>query len=381
MGFLKKLFEKKDCEICGGEIGLLGNKKLVDGDCCKDCAAKLSPWFTERKESTVAEIKEQIAYREANAAELKTGFRPTQTLGDYYKMHVMFENGCPSRFVVSSAANIVDANADIIKFTDVVSCNVDIRDSRTEVKRKNESGEQVSYNPPRYEFRYEFYVELGINNPYFDRIRFKVNRNTVKMTSELQTHRSSGGIGQFLLSNNEFDPTYNPEFRQYQMMCTEISEIVQKGQNPQSFQASPDIPEEILENQRQQEFGDKVMAEEDPKKKLALFEEEYARVKDKPELAEYAAYLDKQRTSLQYICMTPEEQAAKMAGLVQKEQEKLMRESGLPEETIAAASAAMAAGTASAKEEKPAEGGAKRCPACDAEGQTGKFCEYCGTAL
>ena len=32
MGFLKKLFEKKDCEICGGEIGLLGNKKLVDGD-------------------------------------------------------------------------------------------------------------------------------------------------------------------------------------------------------------------------------------------------------------------------------------------------------------------------------------------------------------
>ena len=68
MGFLKKLFEKKDCEICGGEIGLLGNKKLVDGDCCKDCAAKLSPWFTERKESTVAEIKEQLAYREANAA-------------------------------------------------------------------------------------------------------------------------------------------------------------------------------------------------------------------------------------------------------------------------------------------------------------------------
>ena len=29
MGFLKKLFEKKDCEICGGEIGLLGNRKLV----------------------------------------------------------------------------------------------------------------------------------------------------------------------------------------------------------------------------------------------------------------------------------------------------------------------------------------------------------------
>ena len=57
MGFFKKLFEKKDCEICGGEIGLLGNRKLVDGDMCKSCAAKLSPWFEDRKESTVAQIK------------------------------------------------------------------------------------------------------------------------------------------------------------------------------------------------------------------------------------------------------------------------------------------------------------------------------------
>ena len=71
MGFLKKLFEKKDCEICGGEIGLLGNRKLVDGDMCKACAAKLSPWFEDRRESTVAQIKEQLdfakqSYRESS---------------------------------------------------------------------------------------------------------------------------------------------------------------------------------------------------------------------------------------------------------------------------------------------------------------------------
>ena len=49
MGFFKNLFEKKVCDICGEEIGLLGNRKLEDGNCCKDCAKKLSPWFTERK--------------------------------------------------------------------------------------------------------------------------------------------------------------------------------------------------------------------------------------------------------------------------------------------------------------------------------------------
>ena len=45
MAFFSKLFEKKECAICGGEIGLLGNRKLEDGNCCKNCAAKLSPWF------------------------------------------------------------------------------------------------------------------------------------------------------------------------------------------------------------------------------------------------------------------------------------------------------------------------------------------------
>ena len=37
------LFDKKYCDICGEKIGLLGNRKLEDGNLCKDCARKLSP--------------------------------------------------------------------------------------------------------------------------------------------------------------------------------------------------------------------------------------------------------------------------------------------------------------------------------------------------
>ncbi|MFR7403335.1 MAG: DUF4428 domain-containing protein [Coriobacteriaceae bacterium] len=62
MGLFGKLFEKKECAICGGEIGLLGNRKLEDGNMCKACAAKLSPWFDERRHSTVAQIEEQLEY-------------------------------------------------------------------------------------------------------------------------------------------------------------------------------------------------------------------------------------------------------------------------------------------------------------------------------
>lgn len=37
MGF----FDKKYCDVCGEKIGLLGNRKLEDGNLCKNCAAKL----------------------------------------------------------------------------------------------------------------------------------------------------------------------------------------------------------------------------------------------------------------------------------------------------------------------------------------------------
>lgn len=60
------LFDKKYCDICGEKIGLLGNRKLEDGNLCKSCAAKLSPFFSERRRSTVEDIKRQLAYREEN---------------------------------------------------------------------------------------------------------------------------------------------------------------------------------------------------------------------------------------------------------------------------------------------------------------------------
>ena len=70
MGIFGKIFEKKICDFCGSEIGLLGNRKLEDGNMCKQCAAKLSPWFSDRRSSTVADIRKQLEYREANKLEV-----------------------------------------------------------------------------------------------------------------------------------------------------------------------------------------------------------------------------------------------------------------------------------------------------------------------
>ena len=74
------MFKKKECSICGGEIGLLGNRKLEDGNMCKTCANKVSPWFSDRRNSTIAEINEQLAYREENKNAV-AAFSTTRTIG------------------------------------------------------------------------------------------------------------------------------------------------------------------------------------------------------------------------------------------------------------------------------------------------------------
>lgn len=109
---------KKECDICGAEIGLLGNRKLEDGNCCKDCAKKLSHWMTDRRESTIAEIKAHLAYREQNARELPS-IQPTKVLGHDTKV---YSDEPKEKFLVTRQRDWREANPDIIDFNQVLSC-------------------------------------------------------------------------------------------------------------------------------------------------------------------------------------------------------------------------------------------------------------------
>ena len=64
----------------------------------------------------------------------------------------------------------------------MTGCNLDIDESRTELKREDKDGKEVSYNPPRYEYAYDFYITIFVNNPYFDEMRFQINPNSVDIT-------------------------------------------------------------------------------------------------------------------------------------------------------------------------------------------------------
>ena len=180
MGFFGKLFDKKECSICGGEIGLLGNRKLEDGNMCKSCAAKLSPWFSDRRQSTVAEINNQLAYRENNQGKV-AAFRITRTLGENMKVLLDEDAGL---FMVTAARNLADANPDVLAFSDVTGCKLDIDEDKTEIEYKDAEGKRQSFNPKRYAYSYDFYIVINVNNPYFNEIRFKLNSSSVDNDAE-----------------------------------------------------------------------------------------------------------------------------------------------------------------------------------------------------
>ena len=225
----------------------MGNQKLEDGNLCKDCAKQLSPWFSDRRRSTVEDIKRQLAYREENRGRASQ-FRTTRSYGEDWKVLLDEEHRW---FTVTRARDLADANPDILDYTALTGCRVDIDESRTEQKREGPDGKEVSYNPPRYEYSYDFEVIISVNNPYFDKMKFRLNNSSVYIEPQNTMQRpmmgQQGMMGQRPMAGRPqsgmtqrpmmgqmnsvgrmntmaagFDPESNREYRKYREMDDEI---------------------------------------------------------------------------------------------------------------------------------------------------------------
>ncbi|HZJ56937.1 MAG TPA: DUF4428 domain-containing protein [Clostridia bacterium] len=168
-------FGRKNCDICGSKIGMLGNRKLEDGNLCKDCAKHLSPFFSDRRRSSVADIKAQMDYREANKTQVGA-FNVTRTLGVGTKILLDEDE---AKFIVSSSRRWQEENPDVLDYSQVTGCDLEINESQTELKRKDRQGNEVSYNPPRRVYHYDFWMTIHVNHPYFSEIRFKLNSSAI----------------------------------------------------------------------------------------------------------------------------------------------------------------------------------------------------------
>lgn len=227
------LFDKKYCDVCGEKIGLLGNRKLEDGNLCKNCARKLSPWFNERRHSSVDEIKAQLAYREENRQKVAQ-FRVTRTIGDYW--NVLFDENHRWFTVTRSSAPNTDENPDILDYTAITGYRFDIDERKDEIYRQNSEGKKESYNPRRYEYKYNFDFVINVNNPYFDEINFRLNSSTVEYEPQQTVQVSLFGRS---LTDNSVNPENCFDYRKYrdigQEICSELDRA--RGMNTAFNQA------------------------------------------------------------------------------------------------------------------------------------------------
>ena len=165
------LFDKKICDICGEKIGLLGNRKLDDGNLCKDCAKKLSPWFEDRRHSTVEDIKRQLEYREKNKKAVMDFCITRQINTRNYNVFIDDNKG---NFTVARKLD-VNENPDIVPLSAVVQCRVDVERQQNEETYTTKDGETVSYQPPVYKYEFDYTMRIKVKNPWFDDMDFRLN--------------------------------------------------------------------------------------------------------------------------------------------------------------------------------------------------------------
>ena len=165
------LFDKKICDICGEKIGLLGNRKLDDGNLCKDCAKKLSPWFEDRRHSTVEDIKHQLEYREKNKKAVMDFCITRQINTRNYNVFIDDNKG---NFTVARKLD-VNENPDIVPLSAVVQCRVDVERQQNEETYTTKDGETVSYQPPVYKYEFDYTMRIKVKNPWFDDMDFRLN--------------------------------------------------------------------------------------------------------------------------------------------------------------------------------------------------------------
>lgn len=171
------LFDKKFCDLCGQRIRFLGNRKLEDGNLCKDCESKLSPWFSDRRRSTVQEIRQQLSDREANREKV-AAFHADRTLGEDTLLLI---DDAKKQFILRRAGETMNDNPDVLSLSEVTGCEIEVDHSKLEEKTKDAEGKPLSYDPPRHKHSYRFFITVHVNHRWFDEMRFRVNRSAVEI--------------------------------------------------------------------------------------------------------------------------------------------------------------------------------------------------------
>lgn len=111
-------------------------------------------------------------------------------------------------------------NGLILNYSQLTGSHLDIDEGRRKLRRTDKDGKQVSYDPPRYEYSYNFDFTITVDTPYFDEMSFRLNPRPIILESEAPSV--------FSLVRS-IDPSYNIEYRRYIQLADEMRAAVDQA--------------------------------------------------------------------------------------------------------------------------------------------------------
>lgn len=111
-------------------------------------------------------------------------------------------------------------NGLILNYSQLTGSHLDIDEGRRELRRTDKDGKQVSYDPPRYEYSYNFDFTITVDTPYFDEMSLRLNPRPIILESEAPSV--------FSLVRS-IDPSYNIEYRRYIQLADEMRAAVDQA--------------------------------------------------------------------------------------------------------------------------------------------------------
>lgn len=158
------IFSKKDCSFCGAQSGLLSNRRLADGNICKDCRAQLSPFFDLTNKDTVANVAAQLEYRQRNLSELDY-FQPSVMAGDRGKVFIDMNSG---KFTFATERELREGNPDLFDLRGLHSCTFYAKETII----RGDEDESDSFD-------YDFYLKVSVDHPFVRNFSYRYNGQSV----------------------------------------------------------------------------------------------------------------------------------------------------------------------------------------------------------
>ena len=216
------LFDKKFCSVCGEKIGLLGNMKLADGNLCRSCRKKLSPFYIVDG-VTITEIRTHLQYREQNRAALRyfnsdKVIGADQPIGPDRKLCI---DSHQRKFLLSVKNELEVENPDIFDLASIKDICFYIQESTD----SETPGGSIDYY-------YTFYLTLTLDHPFIHKLAFVINSRPVSTCKRIyenqvrDVYKGGSGIGADILFARAKARTDKQAVEEYLKYYTVVNDMV-----------------------------------------------------------------------------------------------------------------------------------------------------------